>query len=306
MGLNQGVLTAAERTMSRDRSSIGEYLRARRALVQPEDVGIARGAKRRVAGLRRQEVADLAGISLEYYLRLEQGRDRHPSTQVVHALARALLLDQVGTLYLERLARPAPIATSGAARKGVLPGDLPMLLEQWSGMPAFVTDSNLDVVYANRMAEKVMGTGFLLGANRVLAMFSPEYRAAVPGWIDRAAEVVGALRMRGNPEDPRFQELVGGLAVRSREFRRLWARQDVHVLTRGAVGVPVQPFGVIELQWRNLQVAEAPGWALTTVFAERGSTAAAALAFLAAAEGLPTTSVPARSHLGEKVLEPEL
>src|SRR6476619_6917184 len=119
---------------------IGEYLRARRELVQPEDVGLRDHARRRTPGLRREEVAMLAGVSADYYVRLEQGRDQHPSEQVLDALARALRLDDDATAHLHELARPAPRRRRRSpprverVRAGLL-----RMMDAWPHTPAFIT-----------------------------------------------------------------------------------------------------------------------------------------------------------------------
>src|SRR5579862_629019 len=118
-------------------SALGQYLRARRALVRPDEVGLARFGRRRVPGLRRAELATLAGISSDYYLRLEQGRDQHPSAQVIDALARALQLDHDATAYLHVLAQP----DAAARRTGQLehaPPSIEQLIAAWPGTPAYV------------------------------------------------------------------------------------------------------------------------------------------------------------------------
>lgn len=270
--------------MERSAGHLGDYLRARREQLQPEDVGLRREASRRVPGLRREEVAALAGISPEYYLRLEQGRDRHPSVQVVRALSLALSLDGAGAAYLERLVRPPEPSRSGGTPEGRADqlGALLQMIERWRDVPAYVTDANLDVVLSNPLADRLGGGTMSRGANRALVMFSPQYRALVPDWPDRAAELVGALRLDGDQRDPRLQQVVGLLSVRDPTFRTLWARQEVHRFVRGTCVVPVEPFGTVRFRWQNLQVPGAHPYTVTTLFADAGSRAAGVLAFLAA------------------------
>ena len=263
-------------------SPVGEYLRARRALVSPADAGIVDHRVRRVAGLRREEVAELAGISPEYYLRLEQGRDKRPSEQVLDALARALRLDAVARLYLRRLAQNR---RRGHAEAAAPVDELGGLLELWPHTPAFVVDSNLDVVVANSLADAVGGGTLSAGANLVTGLFEPGSREGLPGWEERAQELVGALRMSGDPDDPRFQQVVGELAIASADFRRLWARQDVHLFVDGDCYLPIQPFGVTRFRWRNFAVEGRRDLRLTVLFAPAGSDAAGALAYASARRG---------------------
>jgi transcriptional regulator with XRE-family HTH domain len=142
---------------------LGEFLRARRELTRPEDHGLPDLGHRRVPGLRREEVAMLAGISAEYYLRLERGRDRHPSAQVVEALARVLDLDDESTTYLASLAAPAPRSPRQSRREPERAGpDIIRLLDGMPGVPAFVLGRCMDVLAYNRLAERLCG--FPLGS----------------------------------------------------------------------------------------------------------------------------------------------
>jgi transcriptional regulator with XRE-family HTH domain len=266
-----------------DRSSaVGEYLRARRALLAPEEVGFVPDRNRQVVGLRREEVAVLAGISPEYYLRLEQGRDHQPSDQVLVALARALRLGPHGESYLRRLVRPAPRTTDGDPAP-VRHGHLDDVLAQWRDVPAFVADQNLDVVASNPLADELGGHVFSPGANRLLTMFEHEGAPrVVPDWETQARELVGAFRMSGDPDDLRHQEIVGRLSMRSPDFRRIWSRQDVHVFVEGTCLLPLPPFGLVEFGWRNFAVAGHPGHVLTTFSAWPGTPAVPVLAYFAA------------------------
>jgi transcriptional regulator with XRE-family HTH domain len=267
--------------MSAPRSPVGDYLRARRALVQPEDVGIPRDPGRRVDGLRREEVARLAGISPEYYLRLEQGRDHQPSDQVVQALARALLLDAESAAYLRGLA-----LRGGGRRKptrDVDTVDEPMraLLAQWSHTPAYVRSSNQDVLASNALA-RALGPGYMEpGSNLVMRTFSPAARQHAADWATLADRAVAALRMHGDPDDRRLQEIVGTLSVTDPDFPRIWARHDTGSLTTGRSRHRIDPIGWVEFTWQNLII---PGTTqtLVTFWAEPGSPAAAAIAYLAA------------------------
>src|SRR6478609_5796372 len=164
------------------RNLLGDFLRARRELVQPEDVGLTVGPRRRVIGLRREEVALLAGISAEYYLRLEQGRDKHPSEQVVEALARALQLDHEGLTYALTLSRSRTGLSKPATRpKERVPVGMQMLLETIN-VPGFVMNRYRDVLASNPLAVALEPT-LHVGANRLLSLFTdPEARAYHPDW----------------------------------------------------------------------------------------------------------------------------
>lgn len=267
--------------MSRSRD-MGDYLRARRTLLNPQAAGFAVDRHRRVAGLRREEVAELAGISPEYYLRLEQGRDHLPSAQVLNALANALQLDDVARGYLDRLARARPVASTGTL---TLHDDLVTvrtLFSQWTNTAAFISDRNLDIVHANALADE-LGQGRLsAGANPLLVLFDPAVRAQHPRWEVNVARVVGALRLSSDPLDPRLQQIVGNLSILSADFRRIWARQDVAVLPGGPTPIQVAPFGAVDFVVQNFAVAGHDGYTMTTIFAIPDTPAVSVMAYLAA------------------------
>ncbi|ROP65445.1 helix-turn-helix transcriptional regulator [Curtobacterium sp. PhB115] len=267
-------------------SLVGEYLRARRDITQPEDVGLPREPNRRVSGLRREEVAALAGISAEYYLRLEQGRDHQPSEQVIVCLGRALALDDHALTHLRRLARPAvrrprdpvPAAEDPAVQR---------LLARRADVPAFVVDDRMDVVASTPLAS-ALGPSMRAGANRLVRMFTVVDRVTYPDWSGRAAEMVAVFRMRADLDDPRTQDLIGQLSIRDPEFAAMWARHDVHVYTSGTCFEHVQPFGVLEFEWEGLVIPGREGLTLNTLYAPTGSRGAAVLAYLM--ESAPSVS----------------
>ena len=131
---------------------IGEYLRARRELVHPEDIGLPDLGRRRVPGLRREEVAMLAGVSADYYVRLEQGRDQHPSEQVIEALGRALQLDDDGVAHLRQLAAPTARRRRAPRRPERVPAGILELLDSLHETPAYVYGRYLDILAANPLA----------------------------------------------------------------------------------------------------------------------------------------------------------
>ncbi|WP_176223357.1 helix-turn-helix transcriptional regulator [Agreia pratensis] len=270
--------------MSVSSSPLGQFLRARRELVQPEDVGLPREAARRVPGLRREEVAARADISPEYYLRIEQGRDRRPSEQVVRSLARALLLDDNGLSYLSRLARPRPYLRAVRASTGVS-DSVTRLLERWKQTPAAVTDANLDVLASNTMARLIApgvlvpGTNLLEAAYDELTMTTLMHDATGHDQGDEQMirEYIAALRFNGDPHDARLQDVVGRLSTRHLSFRRIWAEYDAKPLSAGVSTMLIEPFGTVSLTWQTLGIPLSPGQFLTTYMAEPGSRAAAVL-----------------------------
>jgi transcriptional regulator with XRE-family HTH domain len=269
--------------MSGRRSPVGDYLRARRALVQPEDVGIPREPGRRVEGLRREEVARLAGISPEYYLRLEQGRDHQPSDQVVQALARALQLDAESTDYLRGLALKGGEQRGAPVEPDVLDESILALLAQWSHTPALVKSRNQDVLAANPLALALGARYMEPGVNQLMEIFSPWVRSSplAGEWEGLARKIVAELRLKSDPDDPRLQEIVGTLSVTDPDFPRIWARHDTGYMTSGPSQHRIEPFGVVDFTWHNFTI---PGTTHTVVTfrADPGTPAAAALVYLAA------------------------
>ena len=261
-------------------SLVGDYLRARRAITQPEDVGLVRESNRRVSGLRREEVAALAGISAEYYLRLEQGRDHQPSDQVLTCLARALALDEHALEYLRKLARHSAQRNGTPRRSGRGAEQvLHRILARRSDLPAYVVDDTLDVVASTPLAA-ALAPSMRQGANRIVSMFTDTDRQTYPDWHTRAADMVAVLRMRADPDDPRLQALVGQMSIRDPGFAALWSRHDVHVYTSGNCFEEIAPFGTLEFEWEALVIPGYDGLTLNTLFAPEGSREAAVIAYL--------------------------
>jgi transcriptional regulator with XRE-family HTH domain len=212
--------------MATEANALGDYLRARRQQVRPEDVGLVPGARRRVSGLRREELAMLAGISAEYYLRLEVGRDKHPSPQVVEALARALQLGAKATQHLHDLANtpgsrtPDPAAVQAYA--------LAELIEQFS-MPAVVANRYEDVLAANPIA-RALSPEFTPGQNFLRwRLLDPAARELYVNWDEAVTSLVSGLRGLGGGylDDAPMRALVADLSERSERFREVWHRAEV-------------------------------------------------------------------------------
>jgi len=263
---------------------LGEFLRARRGLVRPEDVGLPDLGRRRVEGLRREELALLAGVSVDYYVRLEQGRDTHPSEQVLDALARALCLDDDAVAHLHDLARPAPRRRRPRERpERVRPGVL-RLLESWSAIPAFVLGRRMDVLAFNALAG-MLHDGFATERNMVRLVFlDPAARDTFPDFDAVAQETVATLRAAAGADldDPRLAELVGELSLKSDEFRRLWARHEVREKASGVKRMLHPMVGELVLGYETLRVNDAPEQLVVGYHAEPGSASERALALLGA------------------------
>jgi transcriptional regulator with XRE-family HTH domain len=266
-------------------NELGEFLRSRRARIQPEDVGFRAGRGRRVQGLRREEVAALASVSVDYIKRLEGGRIR-PSEPVLDSLARALRLDVVERAHLFAIAGRAASAHDVDPREEVRPGLL-RLLAAVEPLPAFIVGPWLDLLAWNPTASALF-CGFerrpLEERNMARLVFlDPEIRElyCTGGWD--GAGLVGALRVRharGRP-DPRVQALISDLNERSEHFRRLWEEHGVVKRMNGRKTFNHPEVGMIELDWERLTVPGTSGQVMLVYSAEPGTPAATALTLLA-------------------------
>ena len=260
---------------------LGDYLRARRELVQPGSVGLPAGGVRRVAGLRREEVAMLAGISSDYYLRLEQGRDRNPSLGVLEALARVLHLDQAATDYLLSLAAPRPRHRRRRPKRETVPASIRQLLDVLS-LPAFVEGRYFDVLAANGLA-RALSPNLQEGQNRLRAVFlDPAEQALYPDWDHATARVVAGFResVGTDTDDPRFVQLVGELSLSSERFRHLWARHDVQVREGMPTRIHHPQVGDLTVSREKLAIGGADGQLLVIYHAQPGTSSAEKLGLL--------------------------
>jgi transcriptional regulator with XRE-family HTH domain len=264
---------------------VGEYLRARRELVPPQDVGLHDlSSRRRVRGLRREEVALLAGVSSDYYIRLEQGRDQHPSPQVIDALARALQLDDDAAAHLHRLAAAPP---GRRRRKAVRPEKVPagivQLIGSWGQTPAYVCGRYMDVLAVNPLAAALM-PWYVKGENLVRAAFLDQrVRDMYGDWEHVTESTVAGLRALVGPDvdDPRLNELVGELSVRSERFRQLWARHDARPKRSGTTRIDHPLVGPVELSYERFPIPGTDRQTLGIYHAAPASASAQALALLA-------------------------
>ncbi|MFD0735658.1 helix-turn-helix transcriptional regulator [Planotetraspora mira] len=276
-------------------SRLGEFLRARRQLTTPDQVGLRQaGDRRRTPGLRRQEVAMLAGVSIDYYTRLEQGRERRPSDQVLGALAGVLQLGPEAARHLHDLARlTAGDGTSPEQEDRVHP-DILRLMETWHDKPALVVNRLLDILVQNSAFEALY-EGLEHRDNIMrLTFLEPATREIWLDWEDEAHGVVAHLRAAaGTGCDRALLELVEELSRASEDFRRMWARHDVRTKTPDAIRFRYPDVGELSLSYQALSIDGAPGQKLVVFQAEPGSPSERALAGLRAvtplrsAEGRP-------------------
>ncbi|MFH8788157.1 helix-turn-helix transcriptional regulator [Streptomyces roseoverticillatus] len=261
------------------------FLRTRRSRVDPATAGIPTDSRRRVQGLRREEVAHLSGVSVDYYVRLEQGRATQPSEQVLDALARVLGLDETERGHLCRLARQR--RRRAKAPGGRVRPELLRVLDLVTDAPALIMNHRLDVLAGNRLAGLLYGRPVpgLPGLNTARHIFLEESeRGLYADWETCTLDVVGHLRLAAGkyPEDPRLASLIGELAMGSERFRRLWARADVRARTHGRKAYRHPLVGLLELHGENFALPDESSMELLVLSAAPGSPAADGLRLLAA------------------------
>ncbi|MBO3741509.1 helix-turn-helix transcriptional regulator [Actinoplanes flavus] len=256
------------------------FLRTRRSRVDPSAAGIPTDSRRRVEGLRREEVAHLSGVSVDYYVRLEQGRATQPSEQVLDALARVLELDETERGHLYRLARQRRRAKSPS---GSLRAELLRVLDLVIDAPALIMNHRLDVVAGNRLAGLLYGQQ-MPGLNTARHIFLEEAeRGLYADWEKCTLDVVGHLRLAAGkyPDDPQLASLIGELAIGSGRFRRLWARADVRARTHGRKAYRHPLVGLLELHQENFALPNESGMELIVLSAISGSATEDGLRLLA-------------------------
>lgn len=269
------------------RRELAEFLRTRRTRLRPEDVGLEPGPRRRVAGLRREELALLAGVSSDYYQRMEQGRDVRPSDQVLDALARALNFSTEECRHLHSLAAAARTPARAPRRYEAeqVPDSTQRLLRTMP-TPALVVGRYLDVLAWSPLAGALLG-GFtrlpVTEQNLLSLLLHREADQICPERSATVAELTAMLRAQvaADPGHPRAVELVGELAVRSDEFATLWARHDVGETTRGQMRVNHPLVGELNLDWDAYPLPGTPGPMMIVYTAAEGGPDAERLQLLA-------------------------
>lgn len=259
---------------------IREFLTTRRARLTPERAGLPTyGRTRRVQGLRREEVALLAGISVEYYTRLERGNARGVSDDVLESVSRALQLDEAEHAHLVDLVRTA--STERPPRKAATPvtvrPSIRRLVDAMGEIPAFVSNGRLDILYANPLAEALYSEHFRDPARPVnsarFTFLDPRARTFYPDWETVMRDAVAALHGEAgrNPYDRSLSDLIGLLSTRSEEFRVQWARHDVRFHRSGTKRIHHPLVGDLTLSYERLELPADPGLAIVTYSAEYGS-----------------------------------
>lgn len=294
------------------RAEVREFLTSRRARITPEQAGLlAYGGNRRVQGLRREEVAMLAGVSVDYYIRLERGNLSGASGSVLEALARALQLDAAEQEHLFSLARSA---AKGPARRRTPPAavrpTIQHVLDAISDAPAWVRNGRHDIVAMNRMGRALYSPVLedpRRPANTARFVYlDPAALDFFVDWDQVANDAAAMLRLEAGrtPHDRELIELVGELSTRSDIFRQRWASHDVQFHRSGRKRLRHPIVGRLDLDYESMELPAEPGLALIVYTAAPGSSTADALTMLASWSARPdAVDEPADSAVGEESVD---
>jgi transcriptional regulator with XRE-family HTH domain len=275
-----------------NRNDVRDFLASRRAKVTPEQAGLSAygHGRRRVAGLRREEVALLAGVSIDYYTKLERGQLGGVSESVLDALASALQLDDAERAHLHDLARTAT-APAPRVRRRPAPAVRPSVqhtLDAITGAPAYIRNARRDVLAANKLGRALYSEMYAdhpaEPANIARFVFlSPRARTFFLDWSRAADDTVATLRTEAgkNPYDKDLSDLVGELATRSEEFSTRWASHNVRFHRSGFKAVHHPAVGDLHLSFESMELPADPGLSLIVYSTEPGSPTADGLALLA-------------------------
>jgi transcriptional regulator with XRE-family HTH domain len=274
-----------------NRTEIRDFLSSRRAKITPGQAGLpAYGGRRRVPGLRREEVALLAGVSVDYYTRLERGDLKGASDSVLDAIASALRLDEPERAHLNNLAQAANSAQRVRRRRqpelGMRPA-IQRILDAMTGAPAYVRNGRRDILAANRLGYALYSELYLDPARPVnvtrFVFLDPRARTFFLDWTTAANDMVAALRAEAgkNPYDRELSVLVGELSTRSEEFATRWAAQNVRFHRRGFKVIHHPIVGDLQLSFEVMDLPADPGLSLIVYSAEPGSATEDALNLLA-------------------------
>jgi transcriptional regulator with XRE-family HTH domain len=279
---------------------LSEFLRAARSRLSPEQAGIVGAGRRRVDGLRREELAMLAGVSVDYYTRLEQGRSKSASAAVLDAIADALRLDDAERLHLHTIVRPTTARRRAAKPQKLHPATKALLDTLEAAVkPAFVLGRRLDMLGHNRLAALLIADFEAMPAperNQARFVFlEPHARELYADWVEVAADTAAMLRMDAglHPDDPLLGKLVGDLSIRSAEFRKLWARNHVHQRRTGSKGYHHPLVGDLTITYQALTPGDDTDQILMIYDTEPESSSAHAMQLLAST--IPGRTAEARN-----------
>jgi transcriptional regulator with XRE-family HTH domain len=262
---------------------LGDFLRTRRAALTPAECGVPTyGSPRRVPGLRREEVAQLAGVSVNYYTRIEQGESHQMSDSVMESIANALQLDTDERSHLLRLARPAPVVRRTTGPERVRDSVL-ALAQSSSDQAAIIVGRRMDLLGGNQLGFALLGLRPDQRPNLVKMMFlDPAMRDLLVDWNNQARNVASYLRMASSdqPDDPPLAELIGELSIKSAEFARIWAAHPVSECVHGIREYHHPVVGHLTLNEESLLLPDDPGQRLIFSAATVGTSSAERLRLL--------------------------
>ena len=282
------------------RSDVREFLSTRRDRLTPDRAGLpAYGGNRRVPGLRREEVALLAGVSVDYYTRLERGDLSGASDGVLDALARALQLDEAETAHLfdlARIANASPVTRRARKKTDAVRPSIQRLLDAMTEAPALLRNNYFDYVAANSLGRALLSPVFAEPApnGARFAFLNPQARDFYVEWEKNTRDLVATMRGEAgrNPYDKRLTDLVGELSTRSELFRSLWAAHNVRYHRTGVKKLHHPVVGDLELTYEAFDLPADPGLTLSTYTAEPGSPSADGLKMLASWAATRELSAP--------------
>lgn len=286
-----------------DHIEVREFLRTRRDRITPQQAGIVGGGHRRVPGLRREEVAFLAGVSVDYYARLERGNLAGVSAEVLAAIAAVLRLDEAESTYLQDLVAAAQPAPSSRRRKvpqdNTIRPSLRWFLDGITTSAVWIRNERMDFIAGNALGRAVyapvMDDPASAGGNNArYAFLSPAARNFYTDWDQGCNDIVAGLRLAAgkNPRDTALSGLIGELITRSDDFSRRWSAHDVRFHRSGLKRLRHPLVGDLELSYEAMQLPDNPGWTMFAFTAEPGSPSAERLTLLGslAADVAPATT----------------
>lgn len=280
-------------------AELGEFLRTRRARLQPDAVGLTSYGARRVPGLRREELAQLAGVSVAYYTRLEQSLSQNASDDVLDAIARALQLSDDETMHLRNLARPTRRKRRTASRPEAARPATKHLIEAIEGVAAVVMDRRSDVLAWNELGHQLLAGHYDADSpysaetrpNLTRMLFlDPHTRELYSRWDEEAKRSVASLRLVAgrHPNDLHLAEVIGELSMKSSEFADLWSRHPVLNCTFGVKYFQHPVVGQLELSFEVAQLPDDSAHRILMYSATPGTPSEAALRLLLAGVGGPS------------------
>ena len=282
-------------------AALGDFLRSRRARVTPEEAGIASYGTRRVPGLRREELALLAGVSVTYYTRLEQGQSTNASKSVIDAIGRALSLNDDEHAHLHDLARPTEIKPRRSPKPDHVRVGTKTLIDAMTAVPAIVLGRSTEVLAWNRLGHALIAGHYGYTApekpstrpNLTRMLFLDSHtRDLYVNWNEEASRAVASLRLVAGryPDDRNLTDLIGELCVASDDFARLWAKHPVHNCMSGTKRLNHPEIGTLDVGFEVLHLPDNPGHRIMTYTAAEGTAAQHSLTLLA------TLSQDGRAH----------